>query len=83
MENQSSSLKELIKTSLFSLLSVNLFLFLFKIWPVLEKSRSDGTDVATIDNFSSAISNKLGCIDFITSQASNGLVFIGTTGLIK
>lgn len=83
MENQSSSLKELIKTNLLSLLPVNLFLFLLRIWPVLEKSHSNGTDVAIIDNFYLAISNKFGCIDFITSQASSGFVFIDTTGLVK
>jgi len=56
---------------------------LLRIWPVIEKKSSDGTDVAIIDNFSLAISNKLGCIDLITSQASSGFVLIGTTGLVK
>jgi len=63
-----------MKTNFLSLLPVNLFLLLFSIWPVLENNRSDGTDVAIIDNFPRAIWNKFRCIDLITSQASRGFV---------
>lgn len=78
-----SSLKELKNTNFETRLPMSRFRDLLIVAPAFENRRSEGTEVAIMDNFSLAIVYKLGCMVLRTSRTSRGFEFTGTTGFCK
>lgn len=78
-----SSLKELKNTNFETRLPMSRFRDLQIVAPAFENRRSEGTEVAIMDNFSLAIVYKFGYMVLRTSQTSRGFEFTGTTGFCK